>query len=289
MIHFIALPLAIVLAVALLGGRTLDRLAPPMATRLNSVLLVAVLMAAVPTFWILALSGLAHLGVGSSLNAWSYHLLPDHPVVSGVIGGLAIVLTVVGTARMTTVLLTLRRMRSTHQCAFSIVETPDVFAFTLPGPGGTIAISRGLRQTLDDAEFDIVLAHERAHARHRHDRFLVLALLVDAAVPVMRSATNQLRFHIERWADEAAVRTTAADRRAAARTIAKVALAKPPAPAVLGIATHGVAARASALLDPPPAATVARRAMIAAVVFATMALSITQLHHTVAFTLHALK
>lgn len=288
MIHFVALPLAAAFAIALLGGRTLDRLAPPTATRLNAVLLAAVLTAAIPTFWILALSGLAHLGVGSSLNAWSHHLLPDQPLVSGMIGGLAVALTAVGIVRMTTVLSTLRRMRSTHRCAFSIVETPEVFAFTLPGPGGTIAISRGLRQTLDDDEFDIVLAHERAHARHRHDRFLVLALLVDAAVPMMRSGTDQLRFHIERWADEAAVRTTAADRRAAARTIAKVALAKPPAPVVLGIATHGVAARASALLDPPPPATAVRRAVIAAVVLTTTGLSITQVHHTVEFTLHAL-
>lgn len=288
MISFVALPLAVVLASALLGGRTLDRLAPPTATRLNAVLLMAVLVAAVPTFWMLALSGLAHLGVGSSWNAWSHHLLPDQPIVSGVIGVLAVVLAAVGLVRMTSVLLTLRRVRSTHRCAFTIVETPEVFAFTLPGPGGNIAISRGLRQTLDDEEFDIVLAHERAHASHRHDRFLVLALLVDAAVPVMRSATNQLRFHIERWADEAAVRTTSADRRAAARTIAKVALAEPPQPVVLGIATHGVAARASALLDPPPAATAGHRALIGAVVLTTTVLSIAQVHHTMEFALHAL-
>jgi Zn-dependent protease with chaperone function len=287
-INFVALPLAVVFASALLGGRTLDRLAPPTATRLNAVLLTAVFVAAVPTFWMLALSGLAHLGVGRSWNAWSSHLLPDQPIVSGVIGVLAVMLTAVGTVRMTRVLVALRRVRSTHRCAFSIVETPEVFAFTLPGPGGNIAISRGLRQTLDDDEFDIVLAHERAHARHRHDRLLVLALLVDAAVPVMRSATDQLRFHIDRWADEAAVRSTSADRRAAARTIAKVALAKPPAPAVLGIATHGVAARASALLDPPPVATPVSRVLIGAMVLTTTALSITQVHHTVEFMLHAL-
>lgn len=188
MTSFVALPLAIVFAIALLGRRSLDRLSPPTATRLNAVLLAAVLMAAVPTFWILALSGLAHAGVGRSLNGWSYHLLPDHRIVSGVIGGLAVVFAAVGTVRMALVLLAVRRMRSTHQCVFSIIETPEVFAFTLPGPGGTVAISRGLRQSLDDDEFNIVLAHERAHARHRHDRFLVLALLVDAAMPVMRSA-----------------------------------------------------------------------------------------------------
>lgn len=133
MTSFVALPLAILLAIALLGGRTLDRLSPPTATRLSAVLLATVLVAAVPTFWILALSGLAHAGIGSSLNAWSYHLLPDHPFVSGVIGGLAVVFATVGAVRMTLVLLAVRRMRSTHQCAFSIIETPEVFAYTLPG------------------------------------------------------------------------------------------------------------------------------------------------------------
>jgi beta-lactamase regulating signal transducer with metallopeptidase domain len=168
-----------------------------------------------------------------------------------------------------------------------MVETPEVFAYTLPGPGGTIAISRGLRQRLADAEFDIVLAHERSHARHRHDRFLLLALLVDAAVPLMKPATNQLRFHLERWADEEAVRDTSADRRTAARTIAKVALANSPIPAGLGIATHGVAARAGALIDPPSAPTTMRRAAIGVVVAATVALSLVQTHHTFEFLLCA--
>lgn len=288
MIHFVALPLLIALATALLGGRALDRLAPAAATRLNAVLLIAVLVAAMPTFWILAFGGLAHLGVRSSLSDWSVHLFPDQPIVSAAIGAAAVLLAARGIARTATVLVTHRRVRCTERCAYRIVETPEVFAYTLPGPGGTIAISRGLRQSLDDAEFDIVLAHERSHARHRHDRFLLLALLVDAAVPVMRSATTQLRYHLERWADEEAVRDTRADRRTAARTIAKVALANSPVPAGLGIATHGVAARAGALIDPPPAPTTFRRAAITIVVATTVALSVVQTHHTVEFTLHAL-
>ncbi len=288
MIHFVALPLLVALATALLGGRALDRLAPAAATRVNAVLLIAVLIAAVPTFWILAFGGLAHLGVRSSLSDWSVHLFPDEPILSGAIGTAAVLLAAVGIARTVAVLLTHRRVRCTERCAFRIVETPEVFAYTLPGPGGTIAISRGLRQSLDDCEFDIVLAHERSHARHRHDRFLLLALLVDAAVPVMGSATRQLRFHLERWADEEAVRDTRTDRRTAARTIAKVALANSPVPAGLGIATHGVAARAAALLQPPPAATAIGRVVIAAAVAATVTLSMVQTHHTVKFTLHAL-
>ncbi len=163
-----------------------------------------------------------------------------------------------------------------------------MFAYTLPGPAGTIAISRGLRQHLDDAEFDLVLAHEYSHAHHRHDRFLLLALVVDAAVPLMRPATRQLRFHLERWADEDAVRTTRADRRLAARTIAKVALASTPAPAVMSIATQGVAARAGALVNPPVPAGVARRLLAGTAVAVTVALSFTQLHHTIGFTIHAM-
>jgi Zn-dependent protease with chaperone function len=287
-IHFVALPLLVALATALLGGRALDRLAPTSATRLNAVLLIAVLVAAVPTFWILAFGGLAHLGVRSSLADWSVHLFPHQPILSAAIGATAVLLAVVGIARIVTVLVTHQRVRCTERCSYRIVETPEVFAYTLPGPGGTIAISRGLRQSLADAEFDIVLAHERSHARHRHDRFLLLALLLDAAVPVMKPATNQLRFHLERWADEEAVRDTSADRRTAARTIAKVALANSPVPAGLGIATHGVAARASALIDPPPAATMIRRAAIGITVAVTVALSLVQTHHTVEFTLHAL-
>lgn len=288
MIHFVALPLLVALATALLGGRALDRLAPTSATRLNAVLLIAVLVAAVPTFWILAFGGLAHLGVRSSLADWSVHLFPHQPILSAAIGATAVLLAVVGIARIVTVLVTHQRVRCTERCSYRIVETPEVFAYTLPGPGGTIAISRGLRQSLADAEFDIVLAHERSHARHRHDRFLLLALLVDAAVPVMKPATNQLRFHLERWADEEAVRDTSADRRTAARTIAKVALANSPVPAGLGIATHGVAARASALIDPPTAPTMIRRAAIGITVAVTVALSLVQTHHTVEFTLHAL-
>jgi hypothetical protein len=104
----------------------------------------------------------------------------------------------------------------------------------------------------------------------------------------MQRATAQLRFHLERWADEDAVRTAATDRSTVARTIAKVALATTPNPAALGIATHGVAARANALMDPPSSAGAMRLALIAGIVTTTVALSITQIHHTAVFTMHAI-
>ena len=288
MIHFVALPLIVAFATTLVGGRALDRLSPAAAARVNATLLVAVLIAAVPTFWVIAVSGLAHLGLQSSLSGWAMHVLPEQPIVSAVVGSVAVGIAVVGCVRVARVLATHRRLRCTERCDFRIVETSGVFAYTLPGPAGTIAISRGLRQRLDDAEFDVVLAHEYSHAHHRHDRFLLLALVVDAAVPLMRPATRQLRFHLERWADEDAVRATRVDRRLAARTIAKVALASTPTPAVMGIATHGVAARAGALITPPAPAGAARRALTGTAVAVTVALSFTQLHHTIGFTFHAM-
>jgi hypothetical protein len=288
MLHFVAMPLIGLVVTTVLAGRALDRLAPAAAARWNAVLLLAVIVAAVPTFWMLGLSGLAHFGVRSTLCDWSMHLLPDQPIVSSLIGGSALVMAAVGAVRVTGVVRTHLTVRCTDTCRFHVVETPDVFAYTLPGPACTIAISRGLCDSVDDSEYEFVVAHEQSHARHRHDRYLLLALVATAVVPFMRPATDQLRFHIERWADEDAVRTTGATRRFAARTIARVALAQTPRAALLGIATHGVAARAEALTQRPAPETITRRLQTVGLVLATVVLSASQLHHTVEFTLHTM-
>ena len=288
MLHFVAVPLIGLIVTTVLAGRALDRLAPAAAARWNAVLILAVIVAAVPTFWVLGLSGLAHFGVRSTLCDWSMHLLPDQPVVSGVIGGGALVMSAVGAVRVTGVVRTHLSVRCTDTCRFHLVETSEVFAYTLPGPARTIAISRGLFESVDDSEYEFVVAHEQSHARHRHDRYLLLALVATALVPFMRPATDQLRFHLERWADEDAVRTTGATRRFAARTIARVALAHSPRAALLGIASHGVAARAQALTQRVAPATLARRLQTVGLVVATVVLSASQLHHTVEFTLHTM-
>ena len=288
MLHFVALPLLVLIVTTVLAGRVLDRLAPAAAARWSAVLLLAVIVAAVPTFWMLGLSGLAHFGVRSTLCDWSMHLLPDHLVVSGVIGGAALLMAAVGAVRFVGVIRTHLSVRSTDTGGIHLVDTPDVFAYTLPGPARTIAISRGLCDSLDDSEYEFVVAHEQSHARHRHDRYLLLALVATAVVPFMRPATDQLRFHLERWADEDAVRTTGATRRFAARTIARVALARSPQAALLGIATHGVAARAEALARRVAPATLARRLQTVGLVVATVVLSASQLHHTIEFTLHTM-
>jgi hypothetical protein len=77
-------------------------------------------------------------------------------------------------------------------------------------------------------------------------------------------------------------------RKVAARTIAKAALAQPASPALLAIASHGIAARADALTKPPPVASLSRRLQTVAAVVVTVMLSLSQGHHTVEFALRTM-
>lgn len=283
MSNFVALPLAIALVLALVGSRRLDRLRPATAARSSAVLLAAIGISTVPTLWLVGLSGVAHMGFHNPVIDWSRHLLPDYEPFGAVIGIAALLAALIGTIRAVRVLVEHRRLRCTDTCPVSFVDTDEVYAYTLPGPARTIAISHGLRQALDDDEFEVVIAHEQSHARNRHDRFKLLALVTTAFVPPVAPVMARLDFYLERWADEEALDRTGAERHLAARTIAKVALAGPcPRPA-LGIAEHGVAARATALLRPVEHPDVQTRLQSAMVIAATLALAAYQLHHSMMF------
>ncbi|NNF65245.1 MAG: M56 family metallopeptidase [Acidimicrobiia bacterium] len=283
MINFVALPLVITLAVTLLGSRLLDRLRPAAAARCSAVLLTSVGVASIPTMWLIGLSGLAHAGLHNPVTDWSQHLLPGYRPIGAIIGVAAFIAAVVGTFRAGRVLAHHRRLRCTDTCPIEFIDTDEVYAYTLPGPAGTIAISDGLRNALDDAEFDVVLAHEQAHARHRHDRYKLLALIATAFVPPIEPVMKRLDYYLERWADEEALTQTGADRRLAARTIAKVALSGPSPKPALGIADHGIAARATALLEPPMNPAVTARMHTSMLIASTVALATYQLHHSAMF------
>ncbi len=285
MTNFVALPLVFAMVVAVLGSRPLDRLHPVAAARCCAILLAAVSIASAPTFWLLGLSGLAHAGFHDPIIDWSRHLLPDYPPVGAIVGLASLGAAVVGTVQVSRILIHHRQLRCTDTCPLELIDTDEVYAYTLPGPAATIAISSGLRDALDDAEFDIVVAHERAHARYRHDRYKLLALFATALLPPTRSIATRLDHYLERWADEEAVAHTGSDRRLAARTIAKVALAgsgSGPAPA-LGIAQHGVAARTTALLSPADRTSGVTLVQMAVVIAVTVLFSLAQLHHSLMF------
>jgi hypothetical protein len=283
MINFVALPLVMTLAVTLVASRLLDRLRPAAAARCSVILLTSVAIASIPTLWLIGLSGLAHAGLHNPVTDWSQHLLPGYRPIGAIIGVAAFVAASVGTFRAGRVLLHHRRLRCTDTCPIQFIDTAEVYAYTLPGPAGTIAISDGLRSALDDDEFAVVLAHERTHARHRHDRFKLLALLATSFVPPIEPVMKRLDYYLERWADEEALDQTGGNRRLAARTIAKVALAGPSPRPALGIADHGIAARATALLEPPVHPALTARVQTAVLVAAAVLLATYQLHHSAMF------
>ncbi|BAN03497.1 M56 family metallopeptidase [Ilumatobacter coccineus] len=289
MTDFVALPLVVTLAVALAGNHRLDRLRPERAARAGAAMLAALLTTAPLTLWLIGLSGLAHMGLHNPVTDWSRHVLPDHAPFGAVLGIASLAAALMGTVRAGGVLTRHRRLRCSTTRPVEFVETDEVYAYTLPGPARTIAISHGLRDSLDDNEFAVVLAHERAHARHRHDRFKLLALLTTAFIPFLTPARTRLEFHLERWADEEALADTGVERRLAARTIAKVALAMPSPHAALGIADHGVAARAAALLEPVEQPAMAVRLQTSVIVLATFVLAAYQLHHSVLFAGHLVR
>lgn len=123
-----------------------------------------------------------------------------------------------------------------------------------------------------------MVAHERAHAHYRHDRYLLIAELAAAALPPLRALARRVNYSIERWADEAAA-AVCGDRRMVAITLGKVALQTTP-PTVAGFSGLGVASRMGALLEPPIASP--HRGMLLVLwssIVTTAGFSLYQLHH----------
>ena len=62
-----------------------------------------------------------------------------------------------------------------------MVTSDDVFAFVVPGPDAATIVSSGLLRHLGADEQEVVFAHERAHAEHRHDRYLTVGRAAEQA------------------------------------------------------------------------------------------------------------
>ena len=285
MIEFVALPLLAAYLTAYAATALHRRLPARLASWASITSLTLILLAATPTIWLMAFSGLRHVGIDSPLSDWSHHLLPDLGPAGALLGVAASVVTVVGLVRAVRVVRLRRRLCATAGHDLEILPSDAVFAYTLPGPGGNIVVSQGLVNAVSETELSAVIAHERSHARNRHDRHLLLARLAVALLPMTNHLAKRLEFSIERWADRDAAMELG-DPRLIARAIARVALAGDHSPAMVnGIARFGAAARAEALLQSDSHHRRARHAAIAslAALGITFAASALQLHHTIGF------
>lgn len=277
-VWFVA-PILAALSLAVVVTTIHRRLPPATAARMLAATTVAVAGAALPTLWILSLSFVAHMPFLAEGFAWCTEVFGVHRELPWWIGVPTTGFVAIGTARAAKAVRGHRRLRHDLPGSVEIAGHDRPFAVTLPGRGGHIVLSSALVDLLDDAEQRVVIAHEHAHARHRHDRYLLLAQLSSAAIPMLRPLTSRLRFTIERWADEAAA-ASCGDRRFVAMTLGKVALRAASPAGVLGFTGLGVPARMTALLGPAPAPP--RLRVLVGVWLAigvTATLGTVQLHH----------
>jgi len=266
------LPLLLSLIAPLAARPLSERCEPRLATWLLTASALVLGATGTASLGMLAVTGLIRVPFLAGLGHWSAHTAQrDAPVQLSVtlMAGLLLGGTVLAAARMVS-----RRARTLATAAldaacmpapggFVIVddETPDAYA--LPGLPGRVVVSTGMLRTLDKAEHDILLAHERAHLTAHHYAFVALAGLGAAANPLLRPLATAVTYTIERWADERAARATG-DRVRVARTVGKAALAAHHTPgtpgAALGILGRArnplrgagpVPRRVAALLTPP--------------------------------------
>jgi Zn-dependent protease with chaperone function len=133
----------------------------------------------------------------------------------------------------------------------AVVDDPVPAAFAVLGLPGRVVVSSGMLRVLDARERRALLAHERAHLRHRHHLFSLILHLAAVVDPLLRPLERAGAFAVERWADEDAG-AVVADRPLVARAIARAALASGRARKAALAATGGpVPQRVRALLAPP--------------------------------------
>jgi hypothetical protein len=124
------------------------------------------------------------------------------------------------------------------------------------------------------------LAHEAAHHRYRHDRFLFVGRLATALFAPTRLFARGLEHALERWADDYAAKVVG-DRRLVALVVARVSLGSLDHGVPLGALAFGAAGpfsttqRVRSLLRPPQTIPVWVPFLATAIVGALL----TQLHH----------
>jgi Zn-dependent protease with chaperone function len=194
------LPGLIVVIVSTASGMVRWRLAPMAVARI----LTAIAAIAASTVLLVLFAAVGGLATQMPIVAQFVELCgvsPQHDV--GVLeGGIASVLVVVIAVRACRVLQRRRlAVKGTQGRRFAILDTAEPIAYAAPGDPGCVVVSRGLLGDLDPGEREVVLAHERAHLRLNHHRYLLAGELSLAAVPLLGPLVDLLRLATERRAD----------------------------------------------------------------------------------------
>jgi len=187
-----------------------------------------------------------------------------------------------------------RRVRAEHAPfagidGLEVIASDDPVAFAVPGRPGGVVIASVLLGRLDPDERTAVLAHENAHLRLQHHRYVHSVELCAAAFPFLLPLARQVRYATERWADESAAKEVGS-RRTVARAIARVALMPRSAQLnpSLAFSGRGTSARVGALLHPEDPRRIEIPVAVTAATVVTMLVgSSVQVHHLAMFLVHA--
>ena len=286
----LVLPFVAAVIAALTAGRVQRRLPPRLAA---PVLTFMAAVAGLSAVWAMALIALGYVVQHPALSQWAGWCRsiydPSHsvPAPLGILAAAGMVLALAAGVRAD---LRYRRARAYGAGpALEIIDAAVPVAFAIPGRPGRIIVSGAMLRELDADERRVLLAHEQAHLDHHHHRYVRVADTVAAAVPILRPLAREVRFAVERWADERAAEAVG-DRRLVARAIARAALAKTAAPiGALGMSGGGVRARVDALLAEPAGPSLTTEAFVAGggvLVLTAVTSSTVQLHHFLAFAAH---
>jgi Peptidase family M48 len=258
------IPLVCALTLAA-GAPMIARWAPP---RFGSAMLVPVALgaalAADAALAILVCARLIDAAPLAAVLGWRAEASGPHPVplpvsVAAAVG--LIVVVVVGQADWRRTAAAARRMRALRAHSepgeLVVVRSSAVLALALPATRtspGWILVSDGMLRTLDAGERRVLLAHERSHLRHRHDRYRRLVGVAANLNPLLRPTVPAVDFLLERWADEDAAGAVGS-RQLTARALARAAVADGPRRQRLwqpSFAAQKVSRRVDALLAPAP-------------------------------------
>ena len=257
-------PLACAAAFAMAAGAVAQRSSPQRgaATLIAAALTVAV--AADIALGVLVGARLIDVAPLAALLGWGPERAAVIPVpvpVSAAAAAAILVAAAAAWADWRATRTALWRLRALHGDAADgemiVIRSSLAVAHALPAMGerpGRILVSDSMLRALGPAERSVLLAHERSHLRHRHDRYRRLARAAARINPLVRPVVGATEFLLERWADEDAARAVGS-RRVAAEAIARAALAGTNVgarPRHAGFAVQRVADRVDALLAATP-------------------------------------
>lgn len=276
-------PALVAVVVGLAAGRLQHRLHPAVAAIAFTGAAALAATAVAGAVVVLAVLAVMQVPLIADNVEWCRTIAADHGVPAWLGAGLVVSVVVMG--------VNLRRSRPPRRphvpadaSELVVLPTDQPQAFAVPGRPGHIVVSAGLLRRLDDDERRVLLAHERAHLRRGHHRYLAVVNAAAAAVPLLRPLRTRVWFATERWADEDAA-SAVGDRDLVARAICRAALARGQHGA-LALAEFGVAARVEALLG---SGAGGRRLPSASAITALVVVALSsswQLHHLAAFVAH---